>query len=146
MARKPTKRAGSKDGRRAEGVRLLLAGQSVPVVAKGVGVHVSTVKRWKALDEYLDALAAKEAAIRKATENDTVSASAAAGHLVTVIGRRAKSLAESLDPTPDEAEEAGNLLRALAAGKLELTGRDGGPLVSIDYQTVMRRLADREGG
>jgi len=130
--------------RRSEGIRLLLTGQSTEDVAEALGVGRRTVVRWRASDAYSDALAAKQARVAAAIENDTISVSEAAANAVLVMGRRLNMLARDPEPDADAAKEAADLFRALAAGKLELTGKGGGA-VQIDHTQPLGVVLAQQG-
>ena len=123
---------------------LLLSGQNAEEVAATLSVGVRTVKRWRASEAYTEALAAKQQKVAAAIESETVSIAEAAADLVRVIARRARSLAAEPEPGPDEAKEAADLFRALAAGKLELTGKGGGA-VQIDHTQPLGVVLAQQG-
>lgn len=152
MARDGTRRRADTSAKRDAGIRLLLSGEAVADVADMLGVGKRTVDRWKASSAYVDGLAEKRAAIRAATENDNISIAEACGNAVLVMGRRLKHMADNYEPGSEDAgadaQEASNLFRAMAAAKIELTGKDGGA-IEVDHgqplDVVMAQYAAIKG-
>lgn len=136
-AQKRAKRQGKASSRKAEGIRLLLGPLSVRQVAEKLDVGARTVAGWKASDAFTEALAAKNAKVKAATDND-------GDRLAAVTTRGIDGLEQLCDQlsgmdVADQIRALGEIRQWTIGNKHRVAGDPDNdtPLLEPDWSTIL---------